>query len=184
MFQILGNRTYRNLFAAQIVALLGTGLATVADDSGLVVDALNGMPGVLSARWAGRHGDDRANLELVLAQLADVPADRRGAGFVIFDMRVAVAQDRPGRRAQHGEADAVGGGPGGHPQRLDLALEHLPEGGVEPRAILVGVIGRLEPVRGADRCDHRRARRSGIVGKEKIGHRQRMTRRLARVNWT
>jgi XTP/dITP diphosphohydrolase len=46
------------------------------------VDALGGMPGVLSARWAGRHGDDRANLDLVLGQLADVPDDRRGAAFV------------------------------------------------------------------------------------------------------
>jgi XTP/dITP diphosphohydrolase len=59
-----------------------TGLPAVADDSGLEVDALGGMPGVLSARWAGRHGDDRANLELVLGQLADVPDERRGARFV------------------------------------------------------------------------------------------------------
>jgi XTP/dITP diphosphohydrolase len=59
-----------------------TGLLAVADDSGLAVDALNQMPGVLSARWAGRHGDDAANLELVLAQLADVPDDRRGAAFI------------------------------------------------------------------------------------------------------
>ena len=49
-----------------------TGLPAVSDDSGLTVDALNGMPGILSARWAGKHGDDRANLELVLA-----PAQRR-----------------------------------------------------------------------------------------------------------
>ena len=59
-----------------------TGLPSVADDSGLTVDALNGMPGILSARWAGRHGDDLANLSLVLGQLADVPDDRRGAAFV------------------------------------------------------------------------------------------------------
>ena len=59
-----------------------TGLPAVADDSGLCVDALNGMPGVLSARWAGGHGDDRANLDLVLAQVADVPDDRLGAQFV------------------------------------------------------------------------------------------------------
>ena len=58
-----------------------TGLPAVADDSGLCVDALNGMPGILSARWSGAHGDDRANLDLVLAQLSDVPADRRGAHF-------------------------------------------------------------------------------------------------------
>jgi XTP/dITP diphosphohydrolase len=58
-----------------------TGLAAVADDSGLCVDALNGMPGVLSARWAGRPGDDRANLDLVLAQLKDVAEPDRGAHF-------------------------------------------------------------------------------------------------------
>ncbi|AWK71999.1 non-canonical purine NTP pyrophosphatase, RdgB/HAM1 family [Rhodococcus oxybenzonivorans] len=59
-----------------------TGLACVADDSGLEVDALNGMPGVLSARWSGTHGRDEANTALVLAQLGDVPDDRRGAAFV------------------------------------------------------------------------------------------------------
>ncbi|APU13325.1 RdgB/HAM1 family non-canonical purine NTP pyrophosphatase [Actinoalloteichus fjordicus] len=59
-----------------------SGLPTVADDSGLAVDALNGMPGVLSARWSGGHGEDAANLELVLAQLADLPDERRGAAFV------------------------------------------------------------------------------------------------------
>jgi XTP/dITP diphosphohydrolase len=59
-----------------------TGLPTVADDSGIAVDALNGMPGIFSARWAGRHGDDLANLELLLGQLADVPDERRGAAFV------------------------------------------------------------------------------------------------------
>ncbi|MFY9670396.1 MAG: RdgB/HAM1 family non-canonical purine NTP pyrophosphatase [Trebonia sp.] len=57
-----------------------TGLPAVADDSGLCVDALHGMPGVFSARWAGKHGDDRANLDLVLGQLSDVAA--RGAQFV------------------------------------------------------------------------------------------------------
>jgi XTP/dITP diphosphohydrolase len=64
-----------------------TGLPAVADDSGLCVDALNGMPGVLSARWSGRFGDasgdkDRANVDLVLDQLADVSIEHRGAHFV------------------------------------------------------------------------------------------------------
>jgi XTP/dITP diphosphohydrolase len=58
-----------------------SGHAAIADDSGLCVDALNGMPGVLSARWSGRHGDDAGNLRLLLAQLADVPEGRRGARF-------------------------------------------------------------------------------------------------------
>src|SRR5215469_15340925 len=57
-----------------------TRLPAVADDSGLCVNALNGMPGVFSARWSGRHGDDRGNLDLVLGQLSDVSA--RGAQFV------------------------------------------------------------------------------------------------------
>jgi XTP/dITP diphosphohydrolase len=59
-----------------------TGLPTIADDSGIAVDALNGMPGVFSARWAGKHGDDRANLELLLAQVGDVPDEHLGAAFV------------------------------------------------------------------------------------------------------
>jgi XTP/dITP diphosphohydrolase len=63
-------------------AFRATGVACVADDSGLEIDALNGMPGVLSARWSGMHGADAANTALVLAQLADVPAERRGAAFV------------------------------------------------------------------------------------------------------
>jgi len=71
-----------NALAKARDAVAATGLPAVADDSGLAVDALNGMPGVLSARWSGRHGDDLANLELVLAQLGDVPDERRGAAFV------------------------------------------------------------------------------------------------------
>lgn len=59
-----------------------TGLPAIADDSGLTVDELNGMPGVLSARWSGRHGDDAANTALLLGQLGDVPDERRGGAFV------------------------------------------------------------------------------------------------------
>lgn len=58
-----------------------SGIPAVADDSGICVDALNGMPGIYSARWAGKHGDDRANLELLLAQIAHVPVERRTAHF-------------------------------------------------------------------------------------------------------
>ena len=58
-----------------------TGLPAVADDSGLCVDALNGMPGIFSARWSGRHGDDDANLDLLLGQLNDVADRRRTAAF-------------------------------------------------------------------------------------------------------
>ena len=59
-----------------------TGLPAVADDSGLAVDVLGGAPGIFSARWCGRHGDDEANLRLLLAQLADVPDAHRRARFV------------------------------------------------------------------------------------------------------
>ncbi|HEX7309462.1 RdgB/HAM1 family non-canonical purine NTP pyrophosphatase [Lentzea sp.] len=71
-----------NALAKARDAAAATGLVSVADDSGLAVDELNGMPGVLSARWSGRHGDDDANLDLLLGQLGDVPDERRGAAFV------------------------------------------------------------------------------------------------------
>jgi XTP/dITP diphosphohydrolase len=71
-----------NALAKARDAAVATGLPSVADDSGISVDALNGMPGVLSARWSGRHGDDQANLDLVLGQLGDVPDERRGGAFV------------------------------------------------------------------------------------------------------
>lgn len=59
-----------------------TGLPAVADDSGLAVDVLGGAPGIFSARWAGSHGDDAANLALLIDQLADIRAEHRGAQFV------------------------------------------------------------------------------------------------------
>ena len=81
------------LLKARAVAAF-TGLPAIADDSGLCVDALNGMPGVLSARWAGRHGDDDANLRLVLDQVADVPPGRRGARFICAAALVAGSAER------------------------------------------------------------------------------------------
>lgn len=96
-----------NALAKAHEAARETGLCALADDSGLCVDALGGMPGVLSARWSGRHGDDAANLELVLGQLADVPAERRGAHFVCVaaaalpdGRELAVEADVRGRLAQ------------------------------------------------------------------------------------
>ncbi|XAS63006.1 RdgB/HAM1 family non-canonical purine NTP pyrophosphatase [Micrococcaceae bacterium Sec5.8] len=70
-----------SLLKARAVAE-ATGLVAIADDSGLAVDVLGGAPGIFSARWAGRHGDDAANLQLLLDQLADVPDEHRGAAFV------------------------------------------------------------------------------------------------------
>jgi XTP/dITP diphosphohydrolase len=80
---------------------VATGLPSLADDSGLCVDALNGMPGVLSARWAGLAKDDLANNRLLLEQLADVPDERRAAHFtcaVAF-----VATPGPTEDVVHGE---------------------------------------------------------------------------------
>ena len=88
------------LLKARAVAAF-TGLPAVADDSGLCVDALNGMPGIFSARWSGGHGDDRGNLELLLGQLADV--SERGAQFVCAAVLVL-----PG--AGGGRATGAGGG--------------------------------------------------------------------------
>lgn len=80
-----------------------TGLPAVADDSGLCVDVLGGAPGVFSARWAGSHGDDSANLALLLDQLADVPAHHRRARF-----RCAAALVAPGGEEYVEEAEVVG----------------------------------------------------------------------------
>jgi XTP/dITP diphosphohydrolase len=77
-----GGTFEENALAKARDAFRATGLASVADDSGLEVDALNGMPGVLSARWAGVHGEDAANTALLLAQIRDVPDERRGGAFV------------------------------------------------------------------------------------------------------
>jgi XTP/dITP diphosphohydrolase len=89
-----------------------TGLPTVADDSGLAVDALNGMPGVFSARWSGRHGDDQANLDLVLGQISDVADEQRGGAFVCAAALVLpngrehlVEGRQPGRILRAGRGD-------------------------------------------------------------------------------
>lgn len=103
--------TENALLKAREVAT-ATGCAALAEDSGISVDALNGMPGVFSARWSGRHGADAANLELVLAQLRDVPDEHRGAAFVCVaalvtpDRTETVEEGRvPGRLAREPRGD-------------------------------------------------------------------------------
>ena len=146
-----------------------TGLPAVADDSGLCVDALNGMPGVLSARWAGRHGDDQANLRLVLAQVADVPDDRRGAQFAC-----AAALVLPSGR-EHVAVGTVSGrlireprGSGGFgydpvfvpdPSELDAAYEVLgrrpPREGEPGDGVLTGLTTAQMPPEAKDAISHR-----------------------------
>lgn len=100
-----------NALAKARDAFRATGIAAVADDSGLEVDALNGMPGVLSARWAGGHGDDGANTALLLAQLGDIPDERRGAAFVSACALVCGSEETvvrgtwPGRIAREPRGD-------------------------------------------------------------------------------
>jgi XTP/dITP diphosphohydrolase len=107
-----------------------TGLPSIADDSGLCVDALNGMPGVLSARWSGPPKSDGRNNELLLAQLDDVPDERRGAHFacaiawVLPDGRERVVEGRmPGRIIR----EQRGSGGFGY-DVVFVALEHDAEG--------------------------------------------------------
>jgi len=100
-----------NALAKARDAFRATGVATVADDSGLEVAALNGMPRVLSARWSGRHGDDAANTALLLAQLRDIPDERRDAAFVSACALVTAAGETvvrgewPGRIAHEPRGD-------------------------------------------------------------------------------
>src|SRR3954470_15781419 len=121
-----------------------TGLPAIADDSGLAVDVLGGSPGVFSARWAGRHGDDRANLELLLAQLGDVPDEHRTAWFAC-----AAALVLPGG----GESVAQG--------RLDGVVARVPRGqhgfGYDPIFVPEGdtrTTAELEPAE-KDAISHR-----------------------------
>ncbi|WP_433253285.1 XTP/dITP diphosphatase [Streptosporangium sp. CA-135522] len=80
-----------------------SGLPAIADDSGLCVDALNGMPGIFSARWSGRHGDDGANLRLLLAQVSDVPKESRGAHFACAAaLALPSGEERVAEGALHG----------------------------------------------------------------------------------
>lgn len=80
-----------------------TGCPAIADDSGLIVDVMGNAPGILSARWAGRHGDDKANNALLLAQIADIPEASRTARF-----RCAAALVVPGATREDDTAESAG----------------------------------------------------------------------------
>jgi XTP/dITP diphosphohydrolase len=98
-----------SLLKARAVAR-ATGLVAIADDSGLAVDVLGGAPGIFSARWSGKHGDDEANLRLLLAQLSDIADDHRGAAFVCAAaLAVPSGLDAHGGRAvvEYGQLEGI-----------------------------------------------------------------------------
>lgn len=132
-----------------------TGLPSVADDSGLCVDALNGMPGVLSARWAGRDKSDASNNELLLDQLHDVPDGRRGAHFAC-----AVAWVLPDGRERVVEG------------RMDgrIIREQRGSGGFGYDVVFVAVEHEVEDLTSAE---------LGPGEKDRISHRGRALRELA-----
>ena len=109
-----------------------TGLPAVADDSGLCVDVLGGAPGVFSARWCGRHGDDDANLRLLLAQIADVADEHRGARFTCAAVlvRPGAADDLVVERSMEGRIlrSPRGGGGFGYDPVFVPAAEDAPGG--------------------------------------------------------
>ncbi|PTT65177.1 non-canonical purine NTP pyrophosphatase, RdgB/HAM1 family [Arthrobacter sp. HMWF013] len=95
-----------SLLKARTVAE-ATGLVAIADDSGLAVDVLGGAPGIFSARWAGRHGDDSANLRLLLDQLSDVPDGYRGAAFVCAAALAVPGADSAREVVEYGQLEGI-----------------------------------------------------------------------------
>ncbi|MCG2624023.1 RdgB/HAM1 family non-canonical purine NTP pyrophosphatase [Arthrobacter sp. I2-34] len=120
-----------SLLKARAVAE-ATGMVAVADDSGLAVDVLGGAPGIFSARWAGRHGDDAANLRLLLDQLADIGPEHRGASFICAASVVSAGRSQvvQGRLAGILLAEPRGSGGFGYdpilqPEGLDRSCAEL-----------------------------------------------------------
>ena len=101
-----------------------TGLPAIADDSGLIVDVMGNAPGILSARWAGAHGHDKANNALLLAQIEDIPDAKRTARF-----RCAAALAVPDTEAG---ADVTGGVTEGGEAALSSARTTAADGGPAP----------------------------------------------------
>lgn len=102
-----GQSFYENALIKARAALDETGFSTaVADDSGLCVDALDGAPGIYSARWAGEHGNDDANNQKMLREMAEVPEGRRQAHF--HSSVVLVTRDEDGEEILAGNGDCPG----------------------------------------------------------------------------
>jgi XTP/dITP diphosphohydrolase len=143
-----------NAIAKARDAFAATGLPSLADDSGIAVSALNGMPGVLSARWSGGHGDDTANYSLLLSQLRDVPDGRRDAAFV----SVCALVDSTGEVVVRGEWPGV------------IAREPLGDGGFGYDPVFVP--------EGETPGDGRSAAQLSPAEKDAVSHRGRALRLL------
>lgn len=154
-------------------AFAHTGLLTVADDSGLCVDALNGMPGVLSARWAGSAKNDDANLHLVLEQLSDVPDERLGAHF---ECAIAVLAPGPSTSAQSSQS-----GPAESRLEESVPAEYVVHGRMPGRIVRTprgsGGFG-YDPIFVAEGHDRTSAELSATE-KDAVSHRGRALRELA-----
>lgn len=157
-----------NAVAKAVQAARETGEISLADDSGLAVDALNGMPGVLSARWAGRHGADQANNALLLAQLGDVPDERRGAEFVC-----ALALAVPGFDpvVQHGV------------WRGRIAREPLGDNGFGYDPLFVPAESDVAAATGAAGAVARTSAQLDAAEKDEISHRGRAIAQLLPTLW-
>lgn len=136
--------------ARQVAA--ATGRPAIADDSGLIVDIMGAAPGIFSARWSGRHGDDEANLALLLAQLSDVPDDQRTARFVCAAVLVT-------------------------PEGEEIAVEGVMTGRILREPAGTGGFG-YDPIFAADGYDVSTAELTAVQ-KNEISHRGRAFRRLA-----
>ncbi len=159
-------------------AFANTGLLTVADDSGLCVDALNGMPGVLSARWAGSVKSDDANLQLVLEQLSDVPDERLGA---YFECAIAVLAPAPPQSVESVHAGPAGPGPAESVPAEYVPAEYVVHGRMPGRIVRTprgsGGFG-YDPIFVAEGHDRTSAELSATE-KDAVSHRGQALRELA-----
>ncbi len=112
-----------------------SGLPAIADDSGIAVDVMGGAPGIFSALWSGRHGADSENLDLLLAQMADIPDEHRGASFVCAAALVTPAGEEVvvlGRQPGRLTREPAGGGGFGYDPIFVAEGESVTNAELEP----------------------------------------------------
>ncbi len=122
------------LIKARALAV-SSGLPAIADDSGIAVDVMGGAPGIFSALWSGRHGADSENLDLLLAQMADIPDEHRGASFVCAAALVTPAGEEVvvlGRQPGRLTREPAGGGGFGYDPIFVAEGESVTNAELEP----------------------------------------------------